>query len=130
MDMYSQSTIRRKVLFGDLSNLSMFSCETPSWSLLVFISSTFTDTHVERDCLMGEILNKLREIGKQHSVSVSFSDMRWGVRDENTLEHETWVSCKKELLRCMKKSKGLFFISLQSEKWANDFNCYLFHQFI
>ena len=44
--------------------------------------------------------------------------MRWGVRDENTLDHQTWVACKRELQRCYKESAGLFFLSLQGDKYG------------
>lgn len=44
--------------------------------------------------------------------------VRWGVRDENTLDHMTWVSCKRELERCRQESGGLFFLSLQGDKYG------------
>ena len=114
----SSIEVRRKVLVGGFSEQLVGKWETPSWTLLVFVSSTFTDTTVERDLLMGKILKELRKVGIMHSISISFSDMRWGVRDENTLEHETWAVCKRELLRCMDQSNGIFFLSLQSEKYV------------
>lgn len=81
-----------------------------------FISSTFTDTQLERDMLMNEVLNILREKAEALNVEVAFVDMRWGVRDENTIDHRTWVECKREILRCLEESWGVFFISLQGEK--------------
>ena len=44
--------------------------------------------------------------------------MRWGVRDENTLDHRTWIECQRELERCRIESNDLFFLSLQSEKYG------------
>ena len=44
--------------------------------------------------------------------------MRYGVRDENTLDHMTWEACKAELVRCKTESAGLFFISLQGTKYG------------
>jgi hypothetical protein len=61
---------------------------------------------------MDTLLPILRDQG-----DVSFSDMRFGVQDENTRHHETWVACKRELFRCFTKSNGIFFLSLQSEKY-------------
>ena len=49
-------------------------------------------------------------------MEIIFVDMRWGVRDENTLEHRTWIECARELDRCMEESSGVFFLSLQSYK--------------
>ena len=89
---------------------------TPLWCLRVFVSSTFTDTHVERNTLMNEILPELRTRARGLDIEVTFVDMRWGVRDENTLDHMTWVACSKMLESCRETSCGLFFLSLQSEK--------------
>jgi iron-sulfur cluster repair protein YtfE (RIC family) len=96
---------RRKIL--DKTNI-------PSNKLMTFISSTFTDTHSERNIFMKEILPKLQKMSREHGIDVTFSDMRWGILDENTLHHETWVSCKRELERCRRESGGLFFLSLVS----------------
>ena len=61
----------------------------PSNSLLVFVSSTFTDTHAERNLLIEVILPQLQHQAKADDVVVNFVDMRYGVRDENTLDHKT-----------------------------------------
>lgn len=90
--------------------------KTPIWCQRLFVSSTFTDTHMERNILMNEILPDLRKRIVGFEIEVTFVDMRWGVRDENTLDHMTWISCSKMLERCRKTSCGLFFLSLQSEK--------------
>lgn len=42
----------------------------------------------------------------------------WGVRDENTWDHLTWMSCLRELERCEEESLGVFFLSLQSHKYG------------
>ena len=44
--------------------------------------------------------------------------IRWGVPDENTDDHLTWIVCSAELQRCKRQSMGLFFLSLQSEKYG------------
>eukprot|EP01041_Mallomonas_annulata_P015167 gene15167-32159_t len=81
--------------------------------LSIFISSTFTDTHDERNILLESIIPKLQSRGIQHGVFVTFSDMRFGVKDENTLDHMTWIACAQEIKRCYKESGGIFFLSLQ-----------------
>ena len=90
----------------------------PTWKMLVFVSSTFTDTQLERDILMKDLLPRLRDQAAPHSVLVALTDMRWGVRDENTLDHRTWIECSRELERCRNESTGLFFLSLQSDKYG------------
>jgi len=44
--------------------------------------------------------------------------MRYGIRDENTLDHKTWILCKNELDKCIQSSGGLYFLSLQSSKYG------------
>jgi hypothetical protein len=65
--------------------------------------------------------------------------MRWGVRDENTSDHMTWIACSRYGLKrsthlaiaaitrfyviycralewCKEESSGVFFFSLQADK--------------
>eukprot|EP01031_Cornospumella_fuschlensis_P037339 gene37339-45334_t len=83
---------RKAVLRGDISTSEATSLwKTPSFKLLVFVSSTFTDSKFERNYLMDELLFDIREDGLRHGISVTFVDMRWGIRDENTCDHKTWI---------------------------------------
>ena len=82
--------------------------------ILVFVSSTFTDTHEERNTLIESIIPDVRQ--RFRHVIIKLVDMRWGVRDENTLDHKTWLVCSRELPRCRELSTGIFFMSLQSNK--------------
>jgi hypothetical protein len=86
--------------------------------LLIFVSSTFTDTHAERNVLLESVLPDIRLEGSKYGVDVTFVDMRWGVRDENTLDHGTWDECVRELDRCHEESAGIFFLSLQADKYG------------
>jgi hypothetical protein len=88
----------------------------PKWNLHVFLSSTFTDTHTERNIILDQLAPSLRKEGIRVGIDVAFSDMRWGMKDENTLDHLTWIGCAKEIDRCREASPDLFFLSLQSEK--------------
>jgi hypothetical protein len=110
--------MRRAVLCG---GFALQESEELLWrpvksQLMVFFSSTFTDSHRERDILQNEILPSLRKQGVPEGVEVTFVDMRWGVRDENTLDHQTWIACSREIERCRDQSDGIFFISLQGDK--------------
>ena len=82
--------------------------------ILVFVSSTFTDTYEERNLLSQSIIPEVQRRFPQ--VVIKIVDMRWGVRDENTLDHKTWLVCLQELQRCIELSTGIFFMSLQSNK--------------
>lgn len=111
--------LRLNILLGNFSSSSLSLWRPPRSKLLVFVSSTFTDTHDERNIILEKILPQLRQRGKETGIEVTFIiDMRWGVRDENTLDHMTWISCERELIRCYEESAGLFFLSLQSEKYG------------
>ena len=80
-------------------NFRIFSIEKesiiPTWKLIVFLSSTFTDTKNERNCLIDKILPKLSIEATSNEIQVIFIDMRWGIRDENTLDHKTWFECQR-----------------------------------
>ena len=88
----------------------------PSNKLTILFSSTFTDTHMHRDLLQFQILKELRDLARPQGVAVTFVDMRWGVKDENTLDHQTWLACSREIERARDVSGGYFFVSLQAEK--------------
>ena len=44
--------------------------------------------------------------------------MRWGVKDENTLDHKTWIECAKGVQWCKESSVGIAFMSLQGDKYG------------
>ena len=90
----------------------------PSFNLKYFVSSTFTDTHEERNVIMARLLPELNAIARPHGIGITFVDMRWGVKDENTNDHKTWDACKVELQRCIEESCETFFISLQGYKYG------------
>jgi hypothetical protein len=64
------------------------------------------------------IVPKLRKHGADAEVGVVFVDMRYGVKDENTLDHMTWISCYEEIRHCYEESDGMFFMSLQGSKYG------------
>lgn len=120
--------LRKRIIQGDFMNGSLSlkgnyittneNWKFKQWQMLVFLSSTFTDTRLERNILLDDILPELRDEAIRSGIEVTFVDMRWGIRDEHTLKHKTWVECRKELQRCKDESCGLFFLSLQSQKYG------------
>ena len=103
------------MLCGDLS-IDCKELKVPKKRLMFFVSSTFTDTHLERNEIMNVVVPHLRELACLHSVEVSAVDLRYGIPDEASLMHTTWNDCARELERCRAESVGIFFVSLQSEK--------------
>jgi hypothetical protein len=109
-----------KTIRGDLTEVSMDELKKllPKKKLQIFVSSTFLDTNLERDILHRKILPYLQKRAQQHDIQVTFYDMRFGVRDENTLDHLTWESCKDAIRQCHEGSDGLFFLSLQADRYG------------
>ena len=91
---------------------------SPTFKLFVFVSSTFTDTQKERNFLMDELQFKLRAEAQKHGIQVILVDMRWGIKDENTLDHKTWIECAKGIHWCKQQSTGIAFMSLQGDKYG------------
>ena len=113
-------TVRLQALMGDFyQDIS----QPPIWGppssrVLLFVSSTFTDTHEERNILQQRLLPELRERASEEGVDIIFCDLRSGIPDANTLDHMTWLGCQHELHRCFSLSAGYFFLSLQSSKYG------------
>ena len=90
----------------------------PKAKLEVFISSTFTDTHFERNILHEIILPDLQKKYREFGLQILFSDLRFGIKDESSDAHEVWELCEQEITRCFRESNGLFFLSLQGDKYG------------
>ena len=88
------SSIRLEVLRGAF-NVPIDLWKLPVWKMTLFVSSTFTDTIKERNYLLETVHPYLFSLGRKYGINVSFVDMRWGVRDENTEDHLTWIACAK-----------------------------------
>lgn len=70
-------------LKGDLSQ----KVDVPIFKLIIFLSSTSTDTHYERYLFIDKIVPEINEKYRQHGISIILSDMRVGVKNDNSLEH-------------------------------------------
>jgi WD40 repeat protein len=110
----------QKLIHGEITEASMEELRKimPKKKLMVFVSSTFMDSNLERDILHTNILPDLEKKGQQHGVQVILYDMRFGVKDENTKDHMTWVSCKEAIQQCHEGSDGLYFLSLQADRYG------------
>jgi WD40 repeat protein len=108
------------ILKGDIDKYAFEHVQkaVPKSKMELFISSTFTDSHHERNILQEKILPVLQAISLKHEVQVIFYDMRFGVKDENTIDHMTWNVCRDAITNCYNESDGLFFLSLQGDKYG------------
>ena len=102
--------------FGDASKSKL--SNGFSRKLEVFVSSTNSDTHGERNVILQKISKQLRALAEPNGIDITFVDMRYGVQDESTLKHMTWEECQREVKRCRDESAGIFFLSLQSHKFG------------
>ena len=84
----SVQELRQRALRGHFSEGDLARWAAPRHSLVVFVSSTFTDTQHEREVLNNELLPKLREQAQSHGLEVVFVDMRWGITDDATVDHQ------------------------------------------
>jgi hypothetical protein len=109
-----------KIIRGEITPTVMEEVRrvVPKKNLMVFVSSTFVDTNLERSILHRRILPELQKKAQQHEIHVILYDMRFGVKDENTLDHMTWVACKEAIHHCYEGSDALFFLSLQGDRYG------------
>jgi WD40 repeat protein len=63
-----------------------------------------------------KILRELQEMFPD--IMIIIYDMRFGVKDENTIDHMTWISCREAIQQCYEESDGLFFLSLQADRYG------------
>ena len=98
--------LREKVLRGDFvcAKKTHEKWIKPQDVLVMFVSSTFTDTHTERNILLQEILPELRKKGREQGVEARFVDMRYGVQDDSTVHQLTWKLCVEQLEKCFRET--------------------------
>ena len=85
---------RRLILRGAIDKVNA-NTKKPTFKLIIFSSSTFTDTQHGRDVLMDSLLFELRDVAENYEIEVIIVDLRTGVRDESTLDQETWIVCSE-----------------------------------
>eukprot|EP01038_Epipyxis_sp_PR26KG_P008205 gene8205-11101_t len=93
--------------------------KSPKFKLYCYISSTTSDTHLERNIIINELLFSLREVAKPHEIEVILVDMSYGHRMEKEEDHEIWHTISKVISLCKKESTGIFFLSLLSDKYGD-----------
>ena len=84
----------------------------------IFVSSTFTDTEEERNLLIEDVQPYFRDLCSLFGYEFRFCEMRWGVREEASEDHQTVSLCMQELSRCQKESCGINFITFLCDKYG------------
>ena len=78
----------------------------------VFVSSTFSDMHSERDYLNRFVFPELRSRCQKQGIEFVGVDLRWGVTEEEVEQHGAIESCLNEIKKCN------FFISLLGDRYG------------
>ena len=79
----------------------------------VFVSSTFSDMHAERDELSRRVFPKLRKLCEDRGITWTDVDLRWGITDEQVDEGKVLPICLAEVNNCRP-----FFIGLLGERYG------------
>ncbi|CAF1483626.1 unnamed protein product [Rotaria sp. Silwood1] len=86
----------------------------------VFVSSTFTDTLIERDSLIENIFPRLKNYCREkYGLEFRYVDMRWGIQIESANNHEEVATCLKEIELCKKYSVATNFVVLLSHRYGS-----------
>jgi hypothetical protein len=84
----------------------------------IFVSSTFEDMAAERNALQAKVFPHLHQLCAEHDARFQAIDLRWGVRDEATLDQQTMGVCLSELARCQATTPRPNFIVLLGDRYG------------
>ncbi|MBE9571898.1 MAG: DUF4062 domain-containing protein [Proteobacteria bacterium] len=84
----------------------------------IFVSSTFSDLKEERNALQKKVFPRLRELCMQHGYRFQAIDLRWGVREEASLDQQTMKICTEEIQRCQRVTLRPNFIMLLGDRYG------------
>jgi len=79
----------------------------------VFVSSTFSDMHSERDYLNKHVFPALRKLCQQRSVVFTEVDLQWGITDAQAEDGGAIEVCLNEIDRCHP-----YFIGILGERYG------------
>jgi len=84
----------------------------------IFVSSTFEDMAAERNALQANVFPRLEKLCAEHDARFQAIDLRWGVRDEATLDQQTMGVCLAELARCQATTPRPNFVVLLGDRYG------------
>ncbi|MDZ4341549.1 MAG: DUF4062 domain-containing protein, partial [Candidatus Binatia bacterium] len=84
----------------------------------VFVSSTFDDMKAERDTLQHGAFRRLRDYCRGRGATFQAVDLRWGVSEEASLDHQTMRICLEELRRCQEATPRPNFLVLLGQRYG------------
>jgi len=108
-----------RILCGDIDDrLKLVVLRDEQYIVAFFLSSTFTDTEWERNLLISDVLPYLAELARKYGLELRLAEMRWGIREEASSEHQTSEICMNVLEQCQRESLGLFYVFLACQKYG------------
>jgi hypothetical protein len=84
----------------------------------VFISSTFSDFVQEREILQQRVFPKLVEDCQKRGSNFQAVDLRWGVSEDMSIQHDTMSICLSEIKRSQRLSPKPNFIILSGDRYG------------
>ena len=84
----------------------------------IFVSSTFSDLKEERNALQSHVFPRLRELCAEYGCRFQAIDLRWGIREEASLDHQTMRICIDEIVRCQKTTPRPNFVILLGDRYG------------
>lgn len=104
----------KKILFTLMFSWSMVSNMTMTigWSEFVipYAGNAFADYRAERNMLAHKAYPLLQEFCQQHNLQFQVVDLRWGVTDNVTNDHQVEALCIQEIQNCHTLSLGPNFV--------------------
>jgi hypothetical protein len=73
--------------------------DAESRSIKLFISSTFTDFFQERDIIVKFVIPKLRRLCRERDLTLSLTDLRWGITTRASSAALVHLMCLREVKR-------------------------------
>src|SRR5215813_9473343 len=84
----------------------------------LFVSSTFSDMHLERDALQQQVFPRLADLCQQRSARFMAVDLRWGVTEAAAQGQQTMRICLEEIARCQRITARPNFIALVGDRYG------------
>lgn len=82
-------------------------------TVLLFVSSTFSDLQAERDELVANVFPRIRSYCRDRSVVFTEVDLRWGITRQQANDKEILSRCFHEIERCEP-----FFIGIIGDRYG------------
>lgn len=92
--------------------------ENLGWrTIKIFISSTFSDMHSERDVIRKHVIPRLNEALQRHRISVMTTDLRWGIDTVGLNEETREAKVLRVCIDAIANSKP-YFVALIGDRYG------------